>query len=87
MDGGTFEAGQATLRVGKALFVAIYQKLAPNSQGNQYFVSKGAYPLTKNTDTNNADIESLKRLINDQRNGNKPIPSEAPLKQLTLLTR
>ena len=45
MDGGTFNAGQQTLKNGKPLFVVEYGTDKPTAQGNRFFLQRGAYPL------------------------------------------
>lgn len=64
--GGTMEAGKATLRLHRPLYVVEYQN-NENALGNAYLLQKGAFRLLKNGTTNKA---SLSRLIAQVRNGN-----------------
>jgi DNA protecting protein DprA len=84
MEGGTFQAGETTLYLKKPLFVALYQKLGPNADGNKYFVQKGATALAKNPTTGEADIERLKATVSST-NRDVKVVSEAKPEQLSLL--
>lgn len=45
MDGGTFHAGQETLKSGRPLFVVDYGKNKPTAEGNTFFLQHGGIPL------------------------------------------
>lgn len=45
MEGGTFHAGEQSLKNGKQLFVVEYMMPKPTAQGNPYFIEKGGIPL------------------------------------------
>ena len=45
MDGGTFQAGQQTLKSGKPLFVVDYGGGKPTAEGNDFFLKQGGVPL------------------------------------------
>ena len=45
MDGGTFHAGEQSIKNGKKLFVVEYMVPKPTAEGNPYFIEKGGIPL------------------------------------------
>lgn len=45
MDGGTFDAGEQSLRNKKPLFVVEYSAPKPSAEGNLYFLNRGGMPL------------------------------------------
>lgn len=45
MEGGTFNAGQQSLKNGKKLFVVDYMTPKPTAEGNSYFISMGGIPV------------------------------------------
>ncbi len=45
MKGGTFSAGEDTLRLGQPLFVVDFGDRGAGVEGNAHFISRGAYPL------------------------------------------
>lgn len=45
MDGGTFDAGEQSLRNKKPLFVVEYSAIKPSAEGNPYFIKRGGMPL------------------------------------------
>lgn len=47
MKGGTFDAGQQSLKNKKPLFVVEYATEKPSAEGNSYFIRNGGIPLRK----------------------------------------
>lgn len=45
MDGGTFDAGQQSLKNKKPLFVVEYASTKPSAEGNDYFLKCGGVPI------------------------------------------
>ncbi len=45
MEGGTFNAGEQSLKNGKKLFVVDYMSPKATAEGNPYFISKGGIPI------------------------------------------
>lgn len=45
MEGGTFNAGEQSLKNGKKLFVVDYMPPKANAEGNPYFIEKGGIPI------------------------------------------
>ncbi len=45
MDGGTFNAGQQSLKNKKPLFVVEYATVKPTAEGNPYFLKCGGMPI------------------------------------------
>ena len=45
MDGGTFNAGQQSLKNDKPLFVVEYGVPKPTAEGNKYFIDRGGVPI------------------------------------------
>lgn len=50
MEGGTFHAGEQSLKNGKELFVVEYKNVKPSAEGNPYFLNKGGIPLRGDRD-------------------------------------
>lgn len=85
-EGGTFEAGKATLKLGLPLFVAQYSEIGDWAAGNSYFLSKGARPLKRDKLDGRASIQNLRETVltkHQQKSGD--ILSTVPTEQLLLL--
>jgi len=67
MKGGTFEAGSEAIRLKLPLFVADYATPSDSAKGNAYFLSKGAHALRRKGETGKASLESLKNLVENQK--------------------
>ncbi|MBL8156843.1 MAG: DNA-processing protein DprA [Anaerolineae bacterium] len=83
-EGGTFEAGKMTLRLGMPLFVALYQKRGSNASGNQYFVEQGATAIEKDMATGQPQLATLKQTVSRRFNREPENISEHPSQQLLL---
>lgn len=57
--GGTLNAGYATLRMNKPLFVALYDDMNGSREGNQRLISEGGVPLKRNRATNHAQLKEV----------------------------
>ena len=57
--GGTFEAGKATLRLKKPLFVVEYANKTEYNKGNKFLLDKGAATLKKSRKTLKPNIDSI----------------------------
>ena len=57
--GGSIDAGNKTLALGKPLFAPVYEGMPPEAKGNQILLSQGALPLKKKRETNRANLEQL----------------------------
>jgi DNA protecting protein DprA len=63
LEGGTFEAGKAALRLKLPLYVAQYQTPGESAAGNEYFLKHGAHPLLKSSGTGKANIDHLRQTV------------------------
>jgi DNA protecting protein DprA len=63
LEGGTFEAGKAALRLKVPLYVAQYQTPGESAAGNEYFLKHGAHPLLKSSGTGKANIDHLRQTV------------------------
>jgi DNA protecting protein DprA len=83
-EGGTFEAGNTTLRLKTPLFVVEY-RINTHSSGNTYFLQQGAIALHKSKETGKANIDQLRATVNRKLNStDKTILDKVP-EQLSLL--
>lgn len=64
LKGGTFEAGKAALKLERPLFVWEYQS-QPCSEGNEYFLKRGAIALTENGDLG-PSLDKISDVINKE---------------------
>ena len=62
-SGGTFEAGKLALRLKMPLFVADYAEPAVSATGNAHLLARGARPLRRNAETEQANLEPLRRAL------------------------
>lgn len=59
LRGGTFEAGEFTLGIGRRLFVADYANPSNSAAGNQHFLQKGALPIRKSKSSGRANMTKV----------------------------
>lgn len=59
LKGGTFEAGKFALKQKMPLFVADYAYNEPNGLGNPILIQKGAIPIKRQKQTNEANLQYL----------------------------
>ncbi len=83
-EGGTFEAGKMTQKLGMPLFVALYQKRGLNASGNQYFVEQGAVAIEKEAATGQPQLAVLKQTVLSRFNQGAEKVSEQADQQLLL---
>jgi DNA processing protein len=57
--GGTLNAGYATLRMNKPLFVALYDDMNGTREGNQRLIQEGGIPLKRNRSTDQAQLKRV----------------------------
>lgn len=81
-EGGTFNAGKTALRLKHPLFVAYFEETTNSNEGNKYLIQRGAKRLFKSKETNRANIEPIKQLVQDRFTNIAETP-ESP-KQLSM---
>lgn len=64
LKGGTFEAGKTALKLERPLFVWEYQS-QPCTEGNEYFLKRGAIALTENDDMGQ-NLDKIFEVINKE---------------------
>ena len=76
--GGTLYAGKETLKFGLPLYVAQYQDMSVDAQGNQLLLGMGAQKLAKSKSTNKAN---LIKVFESMKEGNllKNLPQQGDL--------
>lgn len=75
-EGGTFEAGKAALKLNIPLFVAEYESSHENTEGNEYFLRKGARNLRKSKKTSRANIDPLREAVLQKQAKNSGIAAD-----------
>jgi DNA processing protein len=78
LEGGTFEAGKAALKLKIPLYVAAYQKPGISAAGNEHFLRKGAVALLKDEESGKANIASLRQTVNSKDRTVEKIAEEKP---------
>jgi DNA processing protein len=58
-QGGTLHAGFSALRMGKPLFVALYDEMNGSREGNQRLIAEGGKPLLRSRATSQAQMRDL----------------------------
>jgi DNA processing protein len=58
-QGGTLHAGFSALRMGKPLFVALYDEMNGSREGNQRLIAEGGKPLLRNRATSQAQMRDV----------------------------
>lgn len=58
--GGTLDAGKSTLELGLPLFVAQYEHMSADAEGNDILMKMGGVPLNKLRSTNRANMAKVK---------------------------
>jgi DNA processing protein len=58
-QGGTLHAGFSALRLGKPLFVALYDEMNGSREGNQRLIREGGKPLLRNRVTSQAQMRDV----------------------------
>jgi len=61
--GGSIDAGNKTLKLGKKLFAPVYEGMPIEASGNQILLGQGALPLKKKRETNRANLDLLFDLL------------------------
>lgn len=61
--GGSIDAGNKTLRLKKFLFAPIYDGMPDYAIGNELLLSRGAYPLRKNSKTSQANLSQVFKAV------------------------
>lgn len=84
LRGGTFEAGEFTLGIGRRLFVADYSNPSSSAAGNQHFLQKGALPIRKSKSSGRANMAKVFE-ISELLGSDNSIPSITQPIQLSLL--
>jgi len=64
-SGGSFAAGEATLRLGIPLFAAVYEGMPEGAEGNRQLMVRGASRLFKSRRSGRANLAPLLRALND----------------------
>lgn len=63
VKGGSIDAGNKALQMGKPLFAPVYQGMPDEAAGNQILLSKGAFPLMRKRENNKANLDKMMSLI------------------------
>ncbi|MCI0714286.1 MAG: DNA-protecting protein DprA [Chloroflexi bacterium] len=83
MKGGTFAAGEESLKYKISLFVAVYQNHGEESEGNLYFLKRGAIALKRSPTSGRANISSLVKAVSNASKAKvEPAPVQTPLFEL-----
>ena len=69
LTGGTFAAGQETLRRKKPLFVIDYAAPGPSAEANPYFIQHGGIPIRGNAD-GKPNLTNVFKIIDNRTNSN-----------------
>ena len=72
-DGGTFEAGKETLKLGHKLFVVDFFHPPETAEANKFFISQGCIPIKKNRDGHPSMKSVFNSINNDMSLLNKTI--------------
>ncbi|WP_297300590.1 DNA-processing protein DprA [uncultured Brachyspira sp.] len=72
-DGGTFEAGKETLKLGHKLFVVDFFHPPETAEANKFFISQGGIPIKKNRDGHPSMKSVFNSINNDMSLLNKKI--------------
>ena len=75
-SGGTFEAGKLALRLKMPLFVVDYAKPSSSAAGNNYFLARGARPLRRGAESGYANLEPLRRIVQNCPKTNTAVVQE-----------
>lgn len=67
LEGGTFQAGEQSLKNGKKLFVVEYMTPKPTAEGNSYFLERGGIPLRGDRQGKPILLELYKNLHTKER--------------------
>jgi DNA protecting protein DprA len=62
--GGTLNCGHSALKMGKPLFVAMYDEMNGAREGNQQLIDTGGVPLRRSRTTSHAQMRSIFEKIN-----------------------
>lgn len=73
MDGGTFHAGQETLKNGRPLFVVDYGKNKPAAEGNVFFLQHGGIPL-RGDRNGNPVLKRVHAVLEEQDRKRRELP-------------
>lgn len=63
--GGTLDAGRSTLDMGLPLFVAQYENMVSEAQGNKVLIELGGVPLNRLRSTNRANMARVSGSVSD----------------------
>lgn len=63
VKGGSFDAGNKALEMGRPLFVPVYEGMPEEASANSHFLTKGAYKVLKNEKTNKANLKNLMKKL------------------------
>ena len=77
--GGTLNAGLTTLSSGKPLFVAVYERMDENAQGNALLIGKGGIPLAKSRSTGRANMDKVRNSLITNQSAHVPYAKQAAL--------
>jgi DNA processing protein len=58
-NGGSYEAGKASLELGVPLFAAVYEGMPVSATGNSELLGKGAKPLMRSRSTHRANLSPV----------------------------
>lgn len=61
--GGSFDAGEKTIQLGKALFVPQYTHFPESAAGNQVLFTRGAFPIKMSKDTLKPNLAKMTELL------------------------
>lgn len=67
LNGGTFEAGNETLRLKKPLFVVSYQAPGHSAEANSYFIDKGGLPILRSSVDGLPNLYTLLKKIKENK--------------------
>lgn len=76
VDGGTFAAGEETLKLGKPLFTIKYKNPPESAMGNAYFLNKGASPILEESDS---FVDISKLLDSAKKQQQMIVPKQEPV--------
>ncbi|GHT22127.1 hypothetical protein AGMMS4957_11940 [Bacteroidia bacterium] len=62
--GGSLDAGEKTIQLGKYLFVPEYKEIPDSAIGNNVLLRKGALPIRRNRETHKSNLVKMTELLN-----------------------
>jgi len=65
--GGSLDAGEKTLQLGKYLFVPQYGNVPESAAGNPTLLNRGAFPLKMNKETMKPNLSKINEVLNQAR--------------------